>query len=113
MHINSSKYQKIYIYIYIKVFHTIHQYYNYQDKKKEQNSRKHLPLVFIFFLVIFLTSLVKITAQPQKKRVNFLMGSCLSERTSRYDKILKVRIIHSIQFLRISGKVMHVTLTAQ
>jgi hypothetical protein len=26
---------------------------------------------------------------------------------------LKVRIIHSIQFLRISGKVMHVTLTAQ
>ena len=49
MHINSSKYQKIYIYIYIKVFHTIHQYYNYQDKKKEQNSRKHLPLVFTFF----------------------------------------------------------------
>jgi hypothetical protein len=41
------------------------------------------------------------------------MGSCLPERTSRYDKILKVRIIHSIQFLRISGKVMHVTLTAQ
>lgn len=72
-----------------------------QKKNEWTELTKHLPLVFtFFFFVIFLTSLVKITAQPKKKKVNFLMGSFLPERTSRYDKILKVRIIHSIDIFK-------------